>query len=413
MKSQQIKMNHGQKSCFIEFKEYDKLYVLKEYLSQVFKLAKFRLYYKEKDTEVYIESEKQYMDMVNSGDVQELFLVEDNQKDKNYFDFFMQQLFPNNVCCENDYSGCVICQEKKQVKTEEFNQLVKECLYELINKEDFQAFCKKQFKRSIQDVDLFLELFSKLSKPIKQIITIQPSQQQQLQNYQNQQISAIRQANTPVQSQFYKQQIMNKSTNFHRPSELQQQNPKSQVLHQGSSFVKSSMIYGTIPDYSVKYEKKEDKIQEFNADVYVKIEISITNNGLKRWPDGVYIKQVGHYPQNYQYVPSLNPNDKRSLSLQFQTPINAGQYTFTWVLFYKDETDQEKRIGSRCITEFKVKEFNRVQKTQKCVDMIYNRIFQNKGKKEIRNKVDDFMQRYPQMGIQQIINMVSEELDQS
>lgn len=29
------------------------------------------------------------MDMVNSGDVQELFLVEDNQKDKNYFDFFM------------------------------------------------------------------------------------------------------------------------------------------------------------------------------------------------------------------------------------------------------------------------------------------------------------------------------------
>ncbi|CAK57881.1 unnamed protein product (macronuclear) [Paramecium tetraurelia] len=411
MASQQIKLNHGQKSCVIESKEYDKLYVLKDYLSQVFKLAKFKLYYKEKDTEVYIESEKQYMDMVNSGDVRELFLVEDNQKDKNYFDFFMQQLFVNNVCCENDQSGCVICQEKKQVKPEEFNQLVKECLHELIDKEDFQAFCKKQFKRNIQDIDLFLEQFSKLSKPIKSIIAIQPSQQQQLQIQQNQQVSAIRQTNTPVQSQFYKQNIMNKSTNIHRQSEVQQQIPKSQLMHPGSSYIRSSIIAGHLPEFCVKYEKREEKIQEFNADTYAKIDIFIINNGLKRWPESVYIKQVGHYPQNIQYLPQLNPGEKRSLSLQFQSPINAGAYTYTWVMFYKDENDQERRIGSKCVTEFKIKDLSRERKAQKCVEMISKSLFSDTPKKEIRNKVDDYMQKNPEMGIQQIVNMVKEELE--
>lgn len=48
---------------------------------------------------MYLESEKQYEDMINSGEVKQLYLKE-LKNDKNFLNVFMNSLFPNNTCCE-------------------------------------------------------------------------------------------------------------------------------------------------------------------------------------------------------------------------------------------------------------------------------------------------------------------------
>ncbi|CAD8118234.1 unnamed protein product [Paramecium sonneborni] len=405
MSSSEVTVSYGNKSHFIQLQDYKLLQELKDSLVRKYNLIKIRLYYIEKEAEVNIETEEEYNYMIKKGDVKQLF-IEEYKKEKMNLDYFMSQLFVNNICCENDQYGCAICQEKKQVKPEELNQLVYECLLELLNKEDFQAFCKKQFKMNVENVDLFLEKFSKLSKPIKQILTVQPSQQfpnnfinqiSQVSRIQPSQVSRI-QPSQVIQKQY----PMNKSTNIQQQSEFQQQ--PSQFLH---SNIQSSLI---IPEYGVKYEKKKNNY-EFPLDTNAKIEVMIQNVGSKTWPSNVYIKQVGHYPSNFQYVPSLNPQERRSVSLSFQTPLNSGDYSYTWVLFYKDDSNEEKKIGSKCTTEFKVKDLPAIQKINKCVDLMLLKMFQNKSRKDIRVQVENIVHKNQELGIQQIINLAQDELN--
>lgn len=49
---------------------------------------------------MYLESEKQYEDMINSGEVKQLYLKELKHNDKNFLNLFMNSLFPNNTCCD-------------------------------------------------------------------------------------------------------------------------------------------------------------------------------------------------------------------------------------------------------------------------------------------------------------------------
>ncbi|CAD8110974.1 unnamed protein product [Paramecium primaurelia] len=380
---------------------------------------------------VYVENQQQYDDAIYNQNVTEFFLENDIINSETYLDIFMKILFANNQCCNQNEYLCAIC--SNYVQPENYCQIVKECLFEMLQNEEFQKLCQKLFQKKVQEVDSFLEQFIKINKkknnnisiinqPISKII--QGPQELKYINITipslNQEISLFIQQNPysdpptqqlPPQSIIIPQQEINQTqeinksiNNFNQSSKIQ---PQSQI-QQSSKLFDQQEIKSEL-DFSIYYKLKENQKLEFYTDTSAIIWISIKNNGKKRWPDDVQIMQLKILKKNCIYVSSLKPNEEKSVKLSFQTSDTPGEQNSEWALFYKDDNKKEKRIGSIFSIKFKVKDQSFEKKVLKYADYIKAKNICNLNKNEIQEEVLKILQIQPDLNREQVLSQFEQQ----
>ncbi|CAD8207359.1 unnamed protein product [Paramecium pentaurelia] len=410
MASQEISLKYG--SLRKQFQQFQQFQDLIEFARQE---TYIRIYYKQNNREVYIDNQKQYDDAINNQNVREFFLDNDIIKRETYLDIFMKMLFVNNQCCHQNEYHCVICSNQNYVQTENYYQMVQECLFEMLQTENFQKLCQNLFQKNVYEVDSFLEQFIKINKTKKKNISIinQPFSNIILtsQEYKsitipslNQEIILFIQQNPysdtttqqqPPQSIIIPQQEINQS------NQIQEINKSINNINQ--SEIKSEL------DFSIYYKLKENKQLEFYTNTSAIIQITIKNNGKKRWPDDVYIMQLKIFKKNCIYVSSLKPNEEKSIKLSFHTSNTPGEQNQEWALFYKDDYKKEIRIGSIFTTKFKLKDLSFEKKVLKYADQIKNKNICLLSKNEIQEEVLKILQIQPDLSFQQVISQFEQQ----